>query len=281
LQANSQINTTRVIPGGKSPSLWARGVSDLAEGLTHWQLWWLLALNDIRQRYRRSRLGQFWITLSMAVFIIGIGPLYGSLFSMDLRTFLPHLTVYYVVWSFIAGVLTDSCVTFVQAEPYLRQQSLPKSVFLLRVLTRNLLTLAHNALLIPIVFLFFGVTISASLALVVPGLALLTINCFLAGMFLAVVCTRFRDLPQIVASILQIAFFISPILWHRGALPERLQFVVDYNPFACHLALVGKPLLGQAPTLYEYLICIATSALLCAIALPFFARFRARVVYWI
>src|SRR4029077_11802271 len=39
--------------------------ADLARGVSRWRLWLLLGLNDIRQRYQRSRVGQFWITLSM------------------------------------------------------------------------------------------------------------------------------------------------------------------------------------------------------------------------
>ena len=42
-----------------------KATDDIQESFERWQLWWLLGLNDIRQRYRRSRLGQTWITLSL------------------------------------------------------------------------------------------------------------------------------------------------------------------------------------------------------------------------
>jgi ABC-type polysaccharide/polyol phosphate export permease len=48
--------------------------------LANWQLWSMLGWNDIHQRYRRSALGPFWITISMAIFIVLLGFIYSKLF---------------------------------------------------------------------------------------------------------------------------------------------------------------------------------------------------------
>jgi lipopolysaccharide transport system permease protein len=280
-----QQSASSIPPVGTSPAAWSlhwrRCCEDIAGGLRRWQLWWLFGLNDIRQRYRRSRIGQFWITLSMGVFIVAIGPLYASLFTIDLRTFLPHLTANFIVWTFIAAILNESCLVFIQAEPYLRQERLPKTIFIMRIITRNLLVLAHNAILIPLVFLVFATPVSPVALLALPGLVLLAVNAFLVSLFLGTACARFRDLPQIVGSIVQIGFFVSPIVWQRTQLNETLQHVVDWNPFASHLGIVAGPLLGQVPSAGQYLMCLGSTAALAAVAVPFFARFRARIVYWL
>jgi len=270
-------------PSLQLPSLspWKQCGGDLWQGFSRWQLWWLLGMNDIRQRYRRSRLGQFWITISMGIFVISVGPIYSSLFTIDLPRFLPHFTTSLVVWAFIASMLNDSCLIFVHSEAYLRQERIPKTVFILQLIVRNLFILAHNAILIPVVWVIFGIPVTPTVLLVVPGLILVVTNCFLAAIFLSIVCTRFRDLPQIVNNIVQVAFFTSPILWQRTALPEHLQFVVDYNPFAGHLGIVAGPLLGEVPTVGQYVMVLGSTLVLALLALPFFARFRARVVYWL
>lgn len=259
---------------------WALARSDILQGLGHWQLWWLLGLNDIRQRYRRSRLGQFWITLSMAMFIGAIGVVYSSLFSMEIRTYLPYLTVNMIVWTFIAGVANDSCTIFTQAEAYIRQERSPKTVFLMRLLVRHMLVLFHNAVLIPIVFLFFGVPSSWATLLALPGMLLVLVNGFLASLLLAMLCTRFRDLPQIVGNVVQIAFFASPVMWRKQQLVTHAA-VVDFNPFASHLMVVSEPLLGAVPSPSAYVMCLVTTLILAAVVLPFFRRFRERIVYWL
>jgi len=258
-----------------------KATDDIWESFERWQLWWLLGLNDIRQRYRRSRLGQTWITLSLLATIAAIGITYSTLFRMNIKEYLPFLTVNLIVWGLIAGLLNDSCMAFIQADGYMRQERIPKAVFILRIIVRNCLIFAHNAVLIPVAMLLLGGSISWTLLLAIPGFAWLLLNGALAGLFLGVICARFRDLPQIVNNIVQIAFFISPVMWKRGQLLEQHQGLVDFNPFAAHLIIISDPILGRMPTLGNYLMCLATTLLLAAVALPFFARYRERIVYWL
>ena len=69
------------------------GLADVQRGLSSWRTWWMLAWNDVRRRYRRSGLGQFWLTLSMAATIGGLGYVYSHLFGVDVSTYLPYIAV--------------------------------------------------------------------------------------------------------------------------------------------------------------------------------------------
>jgi lipopolysaccharide transport system permease protein len=268
--------------GGSATQVrWAKAVADVREGIGRWQLWWLLGLNDVRQRYRRSSLGQFWITLSMAAFIGAIGIVYSFLFNMTIREYLPYLAVNMIVWTLISTVLNEGCTVFTQSESYIRQERLPKTIFLMRLIVRNVLILGHNALIIPVVFILFGVSVSWVALLAVPGLFIVSVNGFLAALFLGIICTRFRDLPQIVANVVQIAFFVTPVMWQKTQLTGRHAYVLEFNPFASHLSLVADPLLGKLPSLTDYGMCALTMIFLLAVVLPFFARFRERIVYWL
>src|SRR4051812_23393901 len=104
------------------PPYWSNLVDDFVESMARWQLWYLLGVNDIRQRYRRSRLGQFWITISMGAFVLTIGPVYAILFRSNIQEFLPYLTVNLVVWGFLASLITEGCGVFIQSDGYLRQE---------------------------------------------------------------------------------------------------------------------------------------------------------------
>jgi lipopolysaccharide transport system permease protein len=260
---------------------WRKVIDDLSETFGRWQLWWLLGLNDIRQRYRRSRLGQLWITLSMAVFLFAIGPLYALLFNSNIGEFLPYLTVNIVVWGFLSSMINDGCAVFIQADNYLRQERIPKLVFVMRILVRNLLILGHNAVLIPIVFIAFQVPVSPLILLAIPGLLIVMLNSILAAVLFGTLCARFRDMPQIVANIVQVAFFITPIFWQRRQILAHYDYVVSLNPFAAHLGVISLPILNRVPTVGDYLMCLASTLVLAAVTIPFFARFRPRIAYWV
>jgi lipopolysaccharide transport system permease protein len=280
----SWIETMRSASSGEgsaSQVRWARALVDVQEGLGRWQLWWMLGLNDVRQRYRRSSLGQFWITMSMAAFITALGIVYSVLFNMPIREYLPYLAVNMIIWTFISTILNEGCTVFTQSESYIRQERLPKTIFLMRLIVRNVLILGHNALIIPLVFVIFSVAVSWVALLAIPGLFIVSVNGFLAALFLGIVCTRFRDLPQIVANVVQIAFFVTPVMWQKTQLTGRHAYVLEFNPFAGHLSVVADPLLGKLPSLADYGMCLLTTIVLLAIVLPFFVRFRERIVYWL
>ncbi len=81
-----------VTRGGTGFAL-AAAFSDLRNGLALWPLWVQLGWNDILQRYRRSMLGPFWLTASMAIMVISLGVLYAELFNTPIHDFLPYLCV--------------------------------------------------------------------------------------------------------------------------------------------------------------------------------------------
>jgi ABC-type polysaccharide/polyol phosphate export permease len=254
---------------------------DLLQGFSGWRVWWLLGIGDIRQRYRRSRIGQFWITLSIAIFVVAIGVVYSALFKQPIKDYLPYLATTYVVWVLIAGIVNDSTSAFIQAEGFLRQQALPKTTFVLRVLVRNAVSFAHNIIVLPVIFLVFGVAPSWTWAAALFGLVLIAVAGFLGGLILAILCTRFRDLPQIIQNFIQVAFFISPVTWQVELLDEPVRFWVNLNPFAAFLRVVSEPLLGRLPNFTTYASAIVTIVILCAVAAPLFVRFRQRIVYWL
>jgi ABC-type polysaccharide/polyol phosphate export permease len=259
----------------------SRAVNDLYRGLTSWRIWWLLGISDIRQRYSRSRFGQFWITLSMAIFIVSISVVFALLFGQSIREYMPYLAVNYVVWMLMSGIVTDSTTVFSQSGNFLRQEALPRSIFVMRILVRNVTIFAHNFVIVPLVLLAMGHWPAWTWLLLPIGLALILIAGFLASLLIGILCTRFRDLPQIVQNVMQIAFFITPVMWPASQLRVQMPEIIDYNPFAAFLHIAADPLRGIVPSAWSYMLVLASIAVLAAISLPLFARFRARIVYWL
>jgi lipopolysaccharide transport system permease protein len=255
--------------------------SDIQKGLASWRIWYLLGISDIRQRYSRSKLGQFWVTLSTAVFIGAIGVVNGVLFNQDIHHFLPFVAANIITWNLISGIITDSCGTFIQSENYIRQIQLPRTAFIMRVLTKNVVNFLHNLAILPVIYLIFPQPLNFSYFLAPIGFALILVAGFLTAMILGVVCTRFRDLSQIVSNTVQLAFFVTPILWPASALRSHLVNLGTLNPFAAFLNVLSEPLRGIQPAAESYIMAGAVITLLAVIALPLFAKYRSRIPYWL
>jgi len=262
------------------PQRLARARDDLAKGFTRWRLALALAVLDIRNRYRGSVLGPFWLTLSTTVMISGIGLLYAQLFQMPLSEYLPFLTVSLLLWTLIAQTVSEACSSLITAQAVIRQLPLPYAVHVLRVVLRNAIVAAHNLPLIPVVFLISGVLPSWGALLALPGLGLIAVNAFAMGMLLGMICARFRDVQPIVASVMQLVFFLSPVLWKPELLKE-MQVFLPLNPVFVLMETVRGPLLNGGASAVIWVCALLYTALASALAFAFFVRFRARIAFWV
>lgn len=263
-----------------APEHLARATDDLATGFARWRLAVALAWLDIRNRYRGSVLGPFWLTLSTGVMLAGLGLLYSQLFQLPLGEYLPHLAVSLVIWNAIAGLVNDATTSLAGSEGIIRQMRLPYSVHMLRCVIRNAVVTAHNLPLILVVFLATGHMPGSEAVLAIPGLALILLDAFAATMFLGMLCARFRDIGPIVGSVMQLAFFMTPVMWKPHLLGEWA-WTLPLNPFYAVLETVRGPLVEGGGPLSAWIAALLFSGALWAAALLFFVRYRGRIAFWV
>lgn len=237
---------------------------------------------DIQQRYRRSNLGPFWITISMAVTVLGMGMVFGVLFGSPLREFLPFIAVGMIIWTFILSVISEACTTFIASEGIIKQINMPLHVHIFRMIWRNTLIFFHNIIIFPVILLAFLVPPKIEMVFFIPGLALVIVNLVWISMVLAIVCVRFRDLTQIVISVLQLWFFVTPIIWQPSLMIEKGRAVfMDINPFYHLIEIVRAPLLGDLPTYLNWGACLFFCVFGWMFALIFLGHYEKRVAYWL
>src|SRR3977135_2891113 len=188
--------------GSRSAAAW----DDLVEGMSKSWMWSAMAMQDIKMRYRGSLLGPFWLTISMVIMVAAMGLIYARMFNMEITHYLPFLTVGLVIWTFISTVITDSCQTFLSAQSVITQVRMPFSIHAWRIVYRNLIVMAHNIVIVPLVMLLFEVPISWRAIVILPALVILAINGVWVSILLGMVSARYRDVPPIVASIVQVLF---------------------------------------------------------------------------
>lgn len=259
----------------------AQAFIDFKEGIKKWPIWLMLSWQDIRLRYRRSTLGPFWITISMAVTIGMTGFLYGSLFHFRLKEYFPSFASGMLIWSFISALINEGSHIFSDAEHFLKQIKLPFSAFIFRSVSKNFIIFLHNIVIfIPIIFIFH-LKINAYTLMALVGLCLILVNAFTIGLILAIIGTRYRDISQVITSLTQVIFFLTPIIWVPAMLPQKYQFAVYLNPIAQFLEIVRNPLLGIPPSIYALSVTITLTIVSAVLAFFIFARFRARIAYWL
>ena len=258
----------------------ADAARDLVTSSTQYRIWMTMALHDIRMRYRGSILGPWWITISMGFLISGMSVLYAGLMGLELKDYVPWLACGIVIWGLIATTMTEGCDAFIGGSQIIRQSATPLFTFVLRILARNLIVFGHNFLIVVAVSVIFGFWRHMRPLEVVLALGAILLSLSWMVTLVALASARFRDVPQIVASVLQIALFLTPVFWHAEQLPNR-PAILWLNPFYHLLEILRAPLMG-APTNSTSWPVVGLMGLvgwLCVF--PLFAAHRRRVVHYL
>jgi ABC-type polysaccharide/polyol phosphate export permease len=267
-------------PNANSDRRSTSGARDLYAGLANWQLWSMLGWNDIHQRYRRSALGPFWITISMAIFIVLLGFIYSKLFHQDIAVYLPYVAMGLITWGFISGTTVEACSAFIENAGIIKQIRLPYSIYVMRMIWRSFIVFLHTVILIVPIAIFFRMDVGWSALLALPGMLLVVLNQIWLSIVIGVVATRFRDTVQLVTTAIQILMFITPIMWPVSAIADA-HFVAEVNPFFHMIQLVRAPLLGEVAEPLSWIVVLGMCVVGYALAAFALARAHPRLVYWL
>jgi len=243
----------------------------------------MLAWQDIRQAYRRSAVGPFWLTIGMGVQIIAMGFLFATIFQTKISEYIPFLAVSLILWGLISTTINDGCMSFIHSDSMIKQLNLPYFVYVFRTVLKNLFTSAHNLILIPLVFLAFLKAPGTSLVLFIPGLALVALNLGWVVLLLGIISSRFRDMPPVIGSVITIGFFVTPVMWSPDLLGNNqlAHLLLGLNPFYHWLQIVRLPLLGQWPTIENWGLSLLLSGIGWFVALAVFRKHRHMIAYWV
>jgi lipopolysaccharide transport system permease protein len=247
------------------------------------QLGLTLGWNDIRQTYKRSKLGLFWITLGMSVNVAAIGLVFGLIFGSPLDVFLPFLATGLIIWGLYSSILNEGAQAFVSAEAFIKQLPIPKITFLVRVAWRNLLVFAHNIIILPVTLVVVGAELGWSILVFPVGLGLAILSISGLALILAVAGARYRDVPPMVVSVVGVAFYATPVIWMPTSLgnTELAHLLLGLNPLYHLLQITRLPLLGQWPTMENWYLSALSAGVTWLLGIWIFRRNEKRIAYWV
>ena len=256
------------------------GFNDIAQGLQRLSMAFFFAWGDTKARYRRSVLGPFWMVLSTAVSVAGLGFLWSMLLKDDPIKLVPSLTVGLVVWQFISGCILEAPTVFSRNAHFIRNIKIPFFIFPMQLVMRQLINFGHNTVVVVVVVVYFAPTLHLNQLLVIPGLLLVLGNLCWIILLIAMLGSRFRDFEQIIGAIMPLMFFLSPVIYR----PSQLSFgqqIVWLNPFSYFITLIRDPISGNIPPLFVYQVAIVALLIGTVFTVYQFGKQRKNISFWV
>ncbi len=197
-----------------------------------------------------------------------------------MSTYLPFFVTGMTIWGFISSSLIEGSQTLIYAGGLIKASNLPIGFYVMRMIHRNFIIFLHNIMVVPMVWLFLPWHLGWNMALAIPGIVLVYGFTMGVTFIIAMVCCRYRDIPQIVATLVQLFFFISPIIW----MPDQLHgghTVLRFNPVGYLLSVTRDPILMRSVPMESWVFAAITDILVLSVAALIYVRYRKRIVYWV
>src|SRR5690606_29792918 len=172
-----EVRTLTITDATAQSRTFRRAWRDLTEGFGKYELWLHLGWQDIKQRYRRSVLGPFWITIATGTTAVAMGGLYSALFKLELSEHLPYVTLGLIIWNLINASILEGAEVFIANEGLIKQLPTPLSVHVYRLVWRQMILFAHNIIIFVIIAIIFPKPWSWTVLTVIPALGLIVLNC--------------------------------------------------------------------------------------------------------
>jgi len=255
-------------------------IKDFVAAIAKFQIWRSLGVLEVKQRYQRSVLGPWWVSISMLIFILVLGTVFSRVFSANFSEYIPYFSAGYLLWIYISTCINESTDLFRQNSGFIKQIKLPYSLYILKFLTKNIVVFFHNFLVYLLILFYFKTPVGWVIFLAFPCFILLSINLYWICLLVSLISTRFRDMVPIINSCVQVLFFVTPISWDRQLVGTQSK-IIKLNPISYFIDIVRDPLLGKLPSLNSLLIVLAIAGLGFLATFVIFSRVRSRIPFWV
>lgn len=225
---------------------------DLVDLWRYRELLWMLALRDLRVRYKQSVVGAAWAVLqpltTMVVFttlfrLLGQTPASSGPVPYAVTTFCALLP-----WQLFSQAVAQSGESLIANQQLITKVYFPRVAIPAASILPGLIDFAVAFAILLGMLCWFGLPISWHILAVIPLVGMASLAAFAAGLWLSALTALYRDFRFVIPFLIQVGFFVSPVVYESTAIiPENWQSFYWLNPMVGVIegfrwAVLGVPL---------------------------------------
>jgi lipopolysaccharide transport system permease protein len=238
--ANVPLTIIRPVRGWRS-----LGLRDL---WAYRELFYFLMWRDLKVRYKQTVLGAVWAVLQPLVAMVVFTIFFGHLAHIESQgaPYAVFVLAGLVPWTLFSSALTQASMSVASNQALVTKIYFPRLIIPIASTLANVVDFLLSCLVLAAVMAYYGVVPTVWVA-ILPLLFLLTMaSALAAGMWLAALNARYRDVQYTIPFLVQVWFFLTPIVYSVNLLPARFTFIYGLNPMVGVVQGFRWALLGQA-----------------------------------
>lgn len=240
---------------------------------------------EFRGRFARSKLGALWMILNplaqATIFAIVLSEFLGARLpnSSNKADYPIYLMAGTAAWGLFAEIVNRSTTVFIDYANTLKKIAFPR--LCLPMIVGGSALVNHLLLLLAmvVVFAFFGHFPQWSWLSILLGTLLIIMFAFGLGIILGLLNVFSRDVGQVMGIVMQLWFWLTPVVYTASSLPPQFRFLAEINPMAGLVAIYQNALLkGELPVWSSLATPFLSAALLFLFSFWIFRRASADLV---
>ena len=222
------------------------------------------AKRDFRERYVGTGLGQFWYILSPLIMIFIYTVIFSDFMKMKMDVvsndyaYSIYLIPGILAWTSFSTTIMRLNTSFFEKSSLIKKINVPMYTFQLSIMLTELFLLALSMLLAIFLLLIIGQPITLIFLWIIPIILLQTLFAFALGVIFSLFTPFFKDLKEVIPIVIQLWFWMSPIIYLSTLVEEKYPFLLIYNPFYYFLEIFQNIFLySKAPEFSNILYIIS------------------------
>ncbi len=246
------------------------------------QLIWALALKELKIRYKRSVLGFLWALLNPLLLMVVLSVVFSTVMAANIPHFAIFLLSVLLPWTFFSQSLSYAAESIVGNGDLIKKVRVAKLVFPVAAVVSNMINFLLS--MIPLVLIVIAMRHPFYLTWLYLPIPLLALTIFTLGatFFFAAANVYYRDVAHILQVLLNILFYVTPIIYSIDLIPASDRWLLKLNPLQYFLNEFRLSVYyGLMPKPMSVVACFACAFLMLAAGFWVFRKHQDEFVFYV
>lgn len=240
----------------------------------------MLALRDVKVRYKQAALGVGWAVIQPVAMAAILFLFFGKLMGMEAQVaptpYLVFVLAGVLPWALFESAVTASSGSVVASAGIVRKVYFPRLIIPLAATGAPLIDYAIGLVVMFIAMAVLGVSLTGTALLLPLMIATLMIAVLGVGILMSAVTVAYRDFRHVLPFILKILFFLTPVIYPVTLIPESYRWLLSLNPVGGTIAALRSAMLGTPIAYTDWMISTAVGLAALIVGLLYFQRAERR-----
>lgn len=207
-----------------------------------------ISYKENKKHIHEANLGKLWNVLNPFFYMVILSLYYENIIIHDIPKFPVFAFVGVLTFNYYKAATTGAMKSIVSNKSLLIKSKVPIIVFILQKVFYGFIEFLYGSIALIPVLIFFHVHITFRLLEVIPLLLITSVVISCIGVILAIGYVNFSDIEYLYYVFMSLMVFISGVFIPLDHLPERLQFVMEYNPIFLTIYIFRNALIYDLPS---------------------------------